>query len=152
MSRKIAYAGMLLAVDTVLFLMVNVFQTNTIFLLGLASLPIAIVIMNWGPKTGIVFYLASVILSFIAMANKIHWAIYTLTFGIHWIIYVLTFGMYGLIKFIIEQDRPIYIEYILKLSYANITLVVLYFIIRQFIVIPQKWYLVILFEVVFFGI
>ena len=83
MSRKIAYAGMLLAVDTVLFLMVNVFQTNTIFLLGLASLPIAIVIMN------------------------------------------------------------------LKLSYANITLVVLYFIIRQFIVIPQKWYLVILFEVVF---
>ena len=34
MSRKIAYAGMLLAVDTVLFLMVNVFQTNTIFLLG----------------------------------------------------------------------------------------------------------------------
>ena len=55
MSRKIAYAGMLLAVDTVLFLMVNVFQTNTIFLLGLASLPIAIVIMNWGPKTGISF-------------------------------------------------------------------------------------------------
>ena len=50
MSRKIAYAGMLLAVDSVLFLMVNVFQTNTIFLLGLASLPIAIVIMNWGPK------------------------------------------------------------------------------------------------------
>lgn len=48
MSRKIAYAGMLLAVDTVLFLMVNIFQTNTIFLLGLASLPIAIVIMNWG--------------------------------------------------------------------------------------------------------
>ena len=123
MSRKIAYAGMLLAVDTVLFLMVNVFQTNTIFLLGLASLPIAIVIMNWGPKTGIAFYIASLVISFIAMANKIHW-----------IIYVLTFGIYGLIKFIIEQDRPIYIEYI---------------IIRQFIVIPQKWYLVILFEVVF---
>ena len=145
MSRKIAYAGMLLAVDTVLFLMVNVFQTNTIFLLGLASLPIAIVIMNWGPKTGIAFYIASLVISFIAMANKIHW-----------IIYVLTFGIYGLIKFIIEQDRKggsvleeQYIEYILKLSYANITLVVLYFIIRQFIVIPQKWYLVILFEVVF---
>ena len=81
MSRKIAYAGMLLAVDTVLFLMVNVFQTNTIFLLGLASLPIAIVIMNWGPKTGIAFYIASLVISFIAMANKIHWIIYVLTFG-----------------------------------------------------------------------
>ena len=138
MSRKIAYAGMLLAVDTVLFLMVNLFQTNTIFLLGLASLPIAIVIMNGGPKTGIAFYIASLVISFIAMANKIHW-----------IIYVLTFGIYGLIKFIIEQDRPIYIEYILKLSYANITLVVLYFIIRQFIVIPQKWYLVIVYDYVY---
>ena len=55
MGRKIAYTGMLLAVDVTIFLMVNLFQTNTIFLLGLASLPIAIVIMNWGPKTGIVF-------------------------------------------------------------------------------------------------
>ena len=64
MGRKIAYTGMLLAVDVTIFLMVNLFQANTIFLLGLASLPIAIVIMNWGPKTGIVFYLASVILSF----------------------------------------------------------------------------------------
>ena len=138
MSRKIAYAGMLLAVDTVLFLMVNLFQTNTIFLLGLASLPIAVVIMNWGPKTGIAFYIASVILSFIAMANKIHWAIYTITFGI-----------YGLVKFIIEQDRPIYVEYILKLVYANIALVILYFIAKQFVYIPEKWYFVLLFEVVF---
>ena len=138
MSRKIAYAGMLLALDVVLFLMVNLFQTNTIFLLGLASLPIAIVIMNWGPKTGIAFYIASVILSFIAMTNKIHWVIYTITFGI-----------YGLVKFIIEQDRPIYIEYILKLVYANIALVVLYFIATQFVYIPEKWYFVLLFEVAF---
>ena len=50
MGRKIAYTGMLLAVDVTIFLMVNLFQTNTIFLLGLASLPIAIVIMNWGQK------------------------------------------------------------------------------------------------------
>lgn len=138
MGRKIAYTGILLAVDVTIFLMVNLFQTNTIFLLGLASLPIAIVIMNWGPKTGIVFYLASVILSFIAMANKIHWAIYTLTFGI-----------YGLIKFLIEQDRPIILEYILKLLYANIALVILYFIAKQFVYVPSKWYLVLLFEVVF---
>ena len=94
--------------------------------------------MEYGPKSGFVFYIASVILGFIVINSKFQWVLNTFTFGI-----------YGLIKFIIEQDRPIYIEYILKLSYANITLVVLYFIIRQFIVIPQKWYLVILFEVVF---
>ena len=138
MSRKIAYSGILLAINLILLLLINVIPINTLFLMGLASLPIAIIIMEYGPKSGFVFYIASVILGFIVINSKFQWVLNTFTFGI-----------YGLIKFIIEQDRPIYIEYILKLSYANITLVVLYFIIRQFIVIPQKWYLVILFEVVF---
>ena len=138
MSRKIAYSGILLAINLILLLLINVIPINTLFLMGLASLPIAIIIMEYGPKSGFVFYIASVILGFIVINSKFQWVLNTFTFGI-----------YGLIKFIIEQDRPIYIEYILKLSYANITLVVLYFIIRQFIVIPQKWYLVILFEIVF---
>ena len=138
MSRKIAYSGILLAINLILLLLINVIPINTLFLMGLASLPIAIIIMEYGPKSGFVFYIASVILGFIVINSKFQWVLNTFTFGI-----------YGLIKFIIEQDRHIYIEYILKLSYANITLVVLYFIIRQFIVIPQKWYLVILFEVVF---
>lgn len=138
MSKKIAYSGILLAVDILLFVMLNVFQTNTIFILGLASLPIAIIIMNWGPKTGAIFYIASVILGFMVINNKAHW-----------IIYVFTFGVYGLIKYLIEQERPIYVEYILKLVYANIALAIVYFIVRQFVYVPEQWYLILLFEVVF---
>ena len=138
MSRKIAYSGILLAVDVLLFAMLNVLQTNTLFLLGLASLPIAVIIMNWGPKTGAVFYIASVVLGFIVISNKAHW-----------IIYVFTFGVYGLIKYLIEQERPIYVEYILKLVYANIALAIVYFIVRQFVYVPEQWYLILLFEVVF---
>lgn len=138
MSKKIAYSGILLAVNLLLFAMLNVFQTNTLFLLGLASLPIAIVIMNWGPKTGFVFYLGSIILGFIVINNKAHW-----------IIYIFTFGVYGLIKYLVEQDRPIYVEYILKLIYANIALVAVYFIVRQFVYVPTQWYFILLFEVAF---
>lgn len=138
MSKKIAYSGILLAVDILLFVMLNVFQTNTIFILGLASLPIAIIIMNWGPKTGAIFYIASVILGFMVINNKAHW-----------IIYVFTFGVYGLIKYLIEQERPIYVEYILKLVYANIALAIVYFIVKQFVYVPKQWYLILLFEVVF---
>ena len=138
MSKKIAYSGILLAVDILLFVMLNVFQTNTIFILGLASLPIAIIIMNWGPKTGAIFYIASVILGFMVINNKANW-----------IIYVFTFGVYGLIKYLIEQERPIYVEYILKLVYANIALAIVYFIVRQFVYVPEQWYLILLFEVVF---
>ncbi|MGM9533681.1 MAG: hypothetical protein ACI3VR_00435 [Intestinibacter sp.] len=138
MSKKIAYSGILLAVDVLLFVMLNVLQTNTLFLLGLASLPIAVIIMNWGPKTGAVFYIASVILGFIVISNKAHW-----------IIYVFTFGVYGLIKYLVEQDRPVYVEYILKLIYANVALAIVYFIVRQFVYVPKQWYLILLFEVVF---
>lgn len=138
MSKKIAYSGILLAVNLLLFAMLNVFHTNTLFLLGLASLPIAIVIMNWGPKTGFVFYLGSIILGFIVINNKAHW-----------IIYIFTFGVYGLIKYLVEQDRPIYVEYILKLIYANIALVAVYFIVRQFVYVPTQWYFILLFEVAF---
>ena len=138
MSKKIAYGGMLLALNVVLFLMLNLFPTNTLFLLGLASLPISIIIMDWGPKIGATFYLASIILGFISITNKAHW-----------IIYVFTFGIYGLIKYLIEQDRSIYLEYILKLIYANTALVVVYFIVKQFMYVPTKWYLVLLFQIVF---
>ena len=138
MSKKIAYAGILLALNVVLFLMLNLFPTNTLFLLGLASLPISIIIMDWGPKIGATFYLASIILGFISITNKAHW-----------IIYVFTFGIYGLIKYLIEQDRSIYLEYILKLIYANTALVVVYFIVKQFMYVPTKWYLVLLFQIVF---
>lgn len=138
MSRKIAYSGILLALNLVLFSMINIFQTNTIFLLGLASLPISIIIMNWGPKTGTIFYVASALLGFMIISNKVHW-----------ILYVFMFGIYGLIKYLIEKDIPIYIEYILKLIYANIALIIVYFIAKQIVYIPQKWYLILIFEVAF---
>ena len=96
MSRKVAYGGILLALNCILLLLVNVLPINTLFLLGLASLPISIVIMEWGPKAGIVFYIGSVLLSFIIMAQKAQW-----------ILYIFTFGLYGLVKYFIEKDRNI---------------------------------------------
>ena len=55
MSRKIAYGGILLALNCIILLLVNIIPINTLFLLGLSSLPIAVVIMEYGPKAGITF-------------------------------------------------------------------------------------------------
>ena len=112
MSRKVAYSGILLALNIILLILVNIIPMNTLFLLGLASLPIAIVIMEYGPKAGILFYIGSVLLSFMIMANKAQW-----------ILYVFTFGIYGLVKYIIEKDRSFIQEYILKLLVANILII-----------------------------
>ena len=138
MSKKIAYGGMLLGVNIILLLLINVIPMNTLFLMGLASLPISIVIMENGPKSGVAFYLASVALGFMVMNNKSQW-----------ILYILTFGVYGLIKYAIEQDRPIYLEYLLKIICANMIIILAYFILRGFMYIPINLFTVAFFEVAF---
>ncbi len=138
MSRKVAYGGILLAINSILLLLVNVIPINTLFLLGLASLPIAIVIMEWGPKAGVIFYIGSVLLSFMLMANKSQW-----------ILYIFTFGIYGLVKYIIEQDRSFIQEYIIKLICANILIVITYFILKPFVYIPVNIITIAIFEVAF---
>lgn len=138
MSKKIAYGGILLALNTILLLLINIIPINTLFIMGVASLIISIVIMEWGPKSGVIFYIGTVILSFIVMTNKAQW-----------VAYILTFGVYGLVKYFIEQDRQIYIEYILKLIFANIMIFILYLILKTFIQIPINIILVLAFEVVF---
>lgn len=138
MSKKVAFGGILLALNIILLLLVNIIPMNTLFIMGLASLPISIIIMEFGPKSGFIFYIGSIILGFLVMANKFQWILYTTTFGI-----------YGLIKYMVERDLPIYIEYILKLLFANIIMLVLYLTLKQFIYIPVNLIIIVIFEIVF---
>ena len=80
MGRKIAYGGILLSLNCIILMLVNVIPINTLFLLGLASLPISIIIMEYGPKIGLIFYIGSTLLSFIIMSNKFQWILYIFTF------------------------------------------------------------------------
>lgn len=138
MSKKVAYSGILLGVHTILLILINIIPMNTLFIMGISSLIISIIIMEFGPKSGVVFYLASIILSFLVINNKAQWVLYNLTFGV-----------YGLIKYIIEQDRSIYLEYILKIIFANMLLMITYFILRGFIYIPINILTILAFQVVF---
>ncbi|WP_297130767.1 hypothetical protein [Terrisporobacter sp.] len=138
MSRKIAYGGILLALNIILLLLVNIIPINTLFLMGLASLPISIIIMEYGPKLGTIFYMASVILSFIVMTNKSQW-----------ILYIFTFGIYGLIKYVIENDRSFFTEYIMKIISANILILITYFILKNFVYIPVNLFTIIIFQIAF---
>lgn len=138
MNRRVAYGGILLAVNIILLLLINVIPMNTLSLMGLASLPISIVIMEWGPKSGIAFYVGSIILGFIVIVNKAHW-----------ILYAPTFGVYGLVKYLIEKDRPIYIEYIFKLLFANIVMVLVYFLLKQFVYVPMNLMMIITLQALF---
>ena len=138
MSKKIAYSAILLAVNLILLILINIIPMNTLFLMGLASLPISIIIMEYGPKSGLIFYIASVLLGFIVISNKFQWVLNTFTFSV-----------YGLIKYIIERDRTIYTEYLFKIVFANIAIFVVYMILRQYIYIPINLIMILTFEVLF---
>ena len=58
-------------------------------------------------------------------------------------------GIYGFIKYIIEKDRPILVEYILKLIFANMAATILYFIVREFIYVPINIISIVTFEIIF---
>jgi hypothetical protein len=138
MSKKIAYGGVLLAVNIILLLLANIIPINTLFFMGLASLIISIVIMEYGFKMGLVFYIASSILSFLVLSNKLHW-----------IVYVFTFGIYGLIKYLIEKDIHFYIDILLKLLFANVVMITLYLLFRTIVFIPMNIFTVLAFQVAF---
>lgn len=138
MSRKIAYGGMLLALNCIILLLINILPINTLFLFGLSSLPIAVVIMEYGPKAGVIFYMGSFLLSFMLLANKSQW-----------ILYIFTFGIYGLVKYMIEKDRSFVKEYVLKLLSANILIIITYFILKPFVYIPVNIITIIVFEISF---
>lgn len=139
MNKKIAYSGVLLGLNIILILLSTIIPINTLFFMGLASLIISIVIMEYGTKMGILFYIASIILSFIVLPNKAQW-----------IMYIFTFAGYGLVKYFIEQNRSIYIDIILKFVFANIIVGVLYYILKSVVIIPINLTTIIMFQVAFF--
>ncbi|HBG5345395.1 TPA: hypothetical protein KQG29_002798 [Clostridioides difficile] len=138
MSIKVAYGGVLLALNVILLTLTNIIPVNTLFIMGLASLLVSIVIMEWGFKSGIAFYTGSIVLGFIVMASKSQWIVYSLTFGI-----------YGIVKYLIEKDRSIYIEYFMKLVFANIMILILYFLLRTIVYIPINIFIIGSFEIAF---
>lgn len=138
MSKKIAYTGILLALNIILLLLSNIIPINTVFFMGLASFLISIVIMEYGFKLGILFYIASSVLSFLVLPNKAQW-----------VIYIFTFGIYGLIKYLVEKDRPFYIDILLKLVYANLIILSLYFMLKGIIYIPINIFTILVFQFAF---
>lgn len=138
MSKNMAYSGLLLALNIVFLILSFVIPTNTLFFMGLASILISIVIIEQGIKWGMVFYIASSILSFLFMPDKLNWITYT-----------FTFGLYGIIKYFIERDRNLLVEYILKLSIFNVIIGIGYFFTKKFINIPLNIITVLLAQVVF---
>lgn len=142
-SKNVAYLGVLLALNQIFIIASSIIETNTILFFFAAALIIGIVIIEFGLRSGVAFYLASCILGYILTFNKVEI-----------ITYIGFFGLYSILKYLIEKffvnkKASVIFEIITKVIIFDILIVIIYLITRLFININLAWWLVLIGQVAF---
>lgn len=139
-ARAISFSGIVLAFNLMLFALMNIVPINTVAFMVTASLLSSVIIIEYGLKYGFVYSLASVILGFFIISNKIHF-----------LTYLFIFAFYGLIKSLIEKNiRNNLIDIFAKQLYATLLSIALFFISKLLIYFELKLIYILAFEVTFF--
>ena len=142
-TKRTAMSGLLLALTIIFLYAESILPTARLSMYALSSFIVSIIIINYSPKAGWFFFVASCLLALIVIPDKI---------GI--IPYVAFFGVYGIIKFYIEKLGKRLPEYLLKLLFYNLVLVLGLLFMREFLFESVKfsgslWILAVLSEIVF---
>ncbi len=132
--KRITLSGILLAFTVISVFLAATLPTSKLSLYALSSLFIAVIIIEFGAKAGWVFYMASAILSALLVPR------------LEVIPFIVFFGVYGLVKLYVERINNRIIEYLLKLVYFNICLVLGFIFMKEIIFdglsIPAPVYIV----------
>ena len=119
MSRKIAFGGILTALCIVLVYLAAYLPTGKLGLYALASVTIAIAVIELDIKLGAVVFAASSILIFLLTASINAMLLFT-----------LFFGSYPLLKYYIEKQRSAILEMLLKFGAFNLLAVLGFFVFK----------------------
>jgi len=118
-SKRIAYAGMIIALCIIsLFFASFVPKGKSLFYI-ISSLSIMIIIWLFDIKLGLSTYIAASILSFFLIPNKI-------TF----LVFALFAGLYPIMKALFERGLKVWLEFLLKFTYLNISLIIFYLLFK----------------------
>lgn len=138
-SKDIAYLGVLLGLNQIFIILSSVIETNTIILFAAAALIVGVVIVEFGSKSGMVFYVASCLLGFFLTFNKVEF-----------ITYIIFFGLYSIVKHILEvKITDKHFLYIAKFIYFNIALLAMYLIVKMFIPLNLAWWMILAAQILF---
>ena len=138
-SKDVAYLGVLLGLNQLFIILSSVIETNTIILMAAAALLVGVVIVEFGGKAGVLFFVASCLLGFILTFNKVEI-----------ITYICFFGLYSIVKYYIERKiLNKYLSYGLKIAFFNFSLLLMYFLVRLFISFLLTWWMILAAQVLF---
>lgn len=142
-SKKIAYLGVLLALNQIFIFLSSILKTNTLALFSFAALIVGIVIVEFGLKNGVLFYIASSILGFFITTSQLEV-----------VTYILFFGLYSIVKYAVEKAAfhmklAIIFEMTIKLIFFNLAAGCIYFLLRGIVNIQLYWWIIIIAELAF---
>lgn len=138
-SKDVAYLGVLLGLNQLFIILSSVIETNTIILFAAAALIVGIVIVEFGGKSGVLFYIASCILGFLLTFNKIEL-----------ITYIVFFGLYSIIKHILEiKINNKTMLFAAKILYFNIAIIIMYLAVKLFIPFNLAWWMILAAQILF---
>jgi hypothetical protein len=114
-TTNIAKGGLFTAIGVILIYLSTIVPVNKAYLLAIASCIIPLAVVTTNIKNAVVIYVATSLLSLLICGIRTNV-----------IAYILFFGLYGLVKYYIERIRQFYIEIILKLTFFNMILAMLF--------------------------
>ncbi|NYB76066.1 hypothetical protein HZF24_18110 [Sedimentibacter hydroxybenzoicus DSM 7310] len=139
LKSKIAYLGVLLGLNQLFIILSSIIETNTIILFAGAALLVGVVIVEFGGKSGLLFYAASCLLGFFLSFNKFEF-----------VTYVAFFGLYSYIKHLLEiKVRNKNTLFLTKMVFFNFALIIMYLVIRLFITIKLTWWMILAGQILF---
>jgi hypothetical protein len=113
--NNLTRGGIYSALSVIILYISSIAPTSKLSLLTIASAIIPFSLLTTNVKTSILVYIATSILS--AMLGLRSMAI----------AYALFFGLYSIVKYYIEKIRKAYLEIILKLTFFNISFLIIYY-------------------------
>ena len=139
-ARAISFSGIALAFNLIVFALMNIVPVNTLAFMVIASLFSSVIIIEFGLKYGVVYTIASGILGFFIISDKVHF-----------LTYLFIFAFYGVVKSLIERNiKNRYLQIFVKQLYATILAVALFYISRLLVVFALRPVYIIVFEIAFF--
>jgi len=121
MTKRITFSAICLALTVIFLYAASALSTGRLAALGLASLLCGICVSRFGVRYGIALYVSASLLALLLLPNKM-FALF----------YVLFAGYYPIIKLFIERLRRLWAEWILKILFFNLMLVLLYLVVKLF--------------------
>lgn len=143
LAKQIAFGGISILLTIVSLYLASTLPTNRIFFLGLSSVFLAIVVIEFGTRAAILNYISTSILGFLILPNKV----ILLPF-------ISFLGYYGIIKFYIEKLDNFIFEWILKLLAFNGGLYLVYtftntILLGDISIDVSIWVIIVIAEIIF---